>query len=545
MRNFRIRLEYKHNKLQEGKWGKKGKYIPFIGNEIPSIKDTGEKTQKIYVGDRVKYINKKKPDHPNNGLIAVVTKVHKPSKMKDKMKAYEADKRFLESPLKEKMYDISFSPDEDEMEERRLNLTEGNKRSTLKLNMDFVEGAKLKLQQQKKIIVSVKSDELDKFNSNKDKQNLITSKVGELFNVMFKSGTEMKPKYVDKDNSKYESWEQWKDANSLLPRNTQKVLEQKGDIVVLANKGEEEKEKTFESPKKNYKINSFKIRKIDFRDVDFEFKEIFPENLLNEFKDKIIRDGNSRYKKKVKSKLNSLIKNADKKIDSDTQLFTFLNFKKFNLIRTNKKKWFEFLLEEFVLNSIFYEKDSENYKSKYVESRKKKMYNKLISIFDKNDFDKKTIFEQLFIIDKIISDKETNSILKSVFVKNNDNYNKELENIFKKMVDSTFEMNNTYNIYIKIRFYLQAEDDFGGRFGISSKCTKVFDDIKLQFSDLFKKIRNKKGGRKTKKYLFKKKRTKSLFKKKRTKRKMKRKMKRKTQRGRRSSRKRKKRKTRR
>ena len=71
------------------------------------------------------------------------------------------------------MYDISFSPDEDEMEERRLNLTEGNKRSTLKLNMDFVEGAKLKLQQQKKIIVSVKSDELDKFNSNKDKQNLI------------------------------------------------------------------------------------------------------------------------------------------------------------------------------------------------------------------------------------------------------------------------------------------------------------------------------------------------------------------------------------
>ena len=68
--NYRIRLYYKLNKLQKGKWGKENNYIYFFGEEIPSFASMDGSSEKIYEGDTVIYKNSNKPNHPNNGLKA-------------------------------------------------------------------------------------------------------------------------------------------------------------------------------------------------------------------------------------------------------------------------------------------------------------------------------------------------------------------------------------------------------------------------------------------------------------------------------------------
>ena len=130
--NFRIRLYYKLNKLQKGKWQNKNSYLTFFGDELPSFNTMSDDSErKIYEGDTVVYKNPNKPNHPNNGLKAIVEKVHKPLKLKEKIEAWEKNRRGR-YPLEAKKYDLAFLLDEDEKEDRRINLTEGNRRSVVK-----------------------------------------------------------------------------------------------------------------------------------------------------------------------------------------------------------------------------------------------------------------------------------------------------------------------------------------------------------------------------------------------------------------------------
>ena len=94
--NYRIKLHYKLNKLKRGKWGKPDKYINFFGSEIPSFKSGSQPnplTRKIYEGDLVIFKHPTKSDHPNNGLKALVNKVHIPAKIADKIRAWEERKK--------------------------------------------------------------------------------------------------------------------------------------------------------------------------------------------------------------------------------------------------------------------------------------------------------------------------------------------------------------------------------------------------------------------------------------------------------------------
>ena len=201
---IRINLKYKLNKLKKGKWGNKKRYIDFFGNEIESLKqkDDDPDSRKIYKGDIVIFMHPTKKDHPNNGLRARVIEVHKPLKLKDKIKADEekTDKKPYDYPLKEKRYDLIFDLDEDDKEERRLNLEQKNQRAVIKKSMEFVEREKIKSIPEKKLLISYRRDELNKLKGDvtSKQESIITEKVENLFDIILKKDTVFKPKYVDK-----------------------------------------------------------------------------------------------------------------------------------------------------------------------------------------------------------------------------------------------------------------------------------------------------------------------------------------------------------
>lgn len=167
--NYRVRLYYKLNKLQKGKWGNKNNFIYFFGSEIPSFTSMDSySSEKIYEGDTVIYKNSKKPDHPNNGLKATVVTVNKPLKLEEKIEAWEKNRRGP-YPLEKKKYDLVFILDVDEKDERRINLVEGNRRGVVKRKMKFVDGSKITRIPEKVLMVSLKNSELKSKTPNQKK----------------------------------------------------------------------------------------------------------------------------------------------------------------------------------------------------------------------------------------------------------------------------------------------------------------------------------------------------------------------------------------
>ena len=541
--NFKIRLYYKLNKLKKGKWAKKDNYLTFFGDELPSFNSKMDNNEsKIYEGDTVIYRNKNKPGHANNGLKALVIKVHKPLKLKEKIEAWENNRRGP-YPLEDKKYDLAFLLDEDEKEDRRINLTEGNKRSLVKMKMTFVDKTKIKRIPEKVLMLSVKKSSLDGLNS-QQKEKLLRKKVKNLFKQVFKKGTEFKPKYVDKRSKNYDSWEERNRAEGFFVDKSKEKTIIKGDIITSVDILDNCSKKTYMKPKKNHVVNSYDILEINVDDaLNVVSDSFFIDDLENDF---YTQEGLKDNVELIDEAKNYLVNIRGSRKIRDSSRYARAVMEKRSILRSTKndasrlKKW-EIFLTSLMIKKTF-RRDL-----KVVNHLKEGEWVSVIQssgLFDfmsqnNNKFLLRPVIEQLYIIRQIIGLTGEPGLLSRRITDTNDmsiiensEKKKELQDLLRKYANRSIKTGNIPRIIVKAKFYLQRDDELGSKLGFSPKCEQSIDELKNVVGSLFGFIgkRNKKtkkrknkgkgvamdedyiGGRKS---LFKK----SLFKKKRTKKK--------------------------
>lgn len=541
---IRINLKYKLNKLEKGKWKNPKRYIDFFGNEIDSLKqkDDDPDSRKIYKGDIVIFMHPSKKNHPNNGLRARVIEVHKPLKLKDKIKAYEEkpDKKIYDYPLKEKRYDLIFDLDEDDKEERRLNLEQQNQRAVIKKSMEFVEREKIKSIPEKKLLISYRRDELNnlKGDVNKKQESIIEEKVGNLFDIIFKKDTIFKPKYVDKPKKNFESMEEWRKENSLLPYKEEEELVQKGDIITTNSSNDIKKKLTYEKPTKKYKITSYNIEKIDFSNVlkstPKDGNILLLNSELEKFGEKMRNNRDKHYLfGRVKKWITT--KYEDDKFNNPSVLLAIFykpGFFKNKLNKSKKSRGAEYKLIESWKKELktyiiaLVHKKTGTDKTKVVEKTLLKRENiekfKELFSFINDKFILRPIMEQLYLIEKIVVEKDDNyDGLKKIFDLYGENTLDKNINDFlddkdlESQTTGSFVEASTPNMDVFATIYLQSDDELSAKLGFGSSCDKSLGGLKKIFGLMFTRKKGKKGKKKKKGGA--KKRTRYLFKKKRKK----------------------------
>ena len=460
--NYRIRLYYKLNKLQKGKWGKENNYIYFFGEEIPSFASMDGSSEKIYEGDTVIYKNPNKPNHPNNGLKATVVTVHKPLKMEEKIKAWE-EKKIGTYPLEEKKYDLVFVLDEDDKEDRRINLVERNPRGLVKRKMKFVDRSKIERIPEKVLMVSVKKSELRGL-SKKKKKKLIEKRTKVLLNSVFKNGLEFVPKYVDKTSKNYESMEMRNREEGFFANKSREKVIQRGDVVTSIDPLDRCAMKTYEKPKKKYKIKNFSILSLDVGEAT-EAKEtgFFREDLEKEFyiqeglkKNDFLLDASRAY-------LVDLRRNVKIR---DSSRYARAVMEKRNILRStnsdrNRLKNWSMFLTSLIIKKTFRQD------LKIVDENREKLWVRKIAesnIFDfmtqnNNKFLLRPLIEQLYIIRQIIGNDREPGILKEYIrdpsdmsILENANERESLRNLLKKYASKSITTGNIPRIIVKLKF---------------------------------------------------------------------------------------------
>ncbi len=508
--NYKLRIYYKLNKLKKGKWGKENSFIYFYGNEIPSFNSMEEdvSTRKIYEGDSVIYKNVNKPNHPNNGLKAIVSKVHKPLKLKEKIEAWERNRRGP-YPLEEKKYDLVFVLDEDEKEERRMSLVEGSKRGIVKRRMEYVDRSKIEVLPEKILLITVKKNEINRL-SKRQKEKFLKKKVKILLNRVFKNGLEFKPKYVDKTSKNYQSWEERNREEGFFQKRNEKVV-QKGDFISTVDTLDKCRKKTFKKPTKNYKINNFNILSIDVSDaLKVEDQGFYLDQLETEYYSQEGLKQNDDLLNEVRAQLVEIRGNIKIR---DSSRYARSVMEKRNILRNTKKnteklkKW-KIFLSRLMLKKVL------NYDLNVNDNRKEKEW--LDKVLNSNIFDfisdnnyrfaLRPIIEQVYIIRQILGKNNEPSIL-SNYIEDISDFTlfsdeeklNELRNILKKYGKRSITSGNIPRIIVKLKFYLRSEDELASKLGFGPRCEQVMDNFKSNISSLIGSRKKKKKKKKTRK----------------------------------------------
>ena len=195
MRNYRILIDYKTNKLKTGKW--KEKYLRFYGNEIQNISEkTDEERKEFFLNDHVKFV---KRGHPNDGMTAIIIKVKKPQNQEDIEKRFNEDRRNVKQSRRYYLFDLKFILNDEEKEENRLNLGQ-NEKTKKKRRISDVKREDLVTIPTKNIILTISKKEIE---SSIPETDYIKQKIIILLETLFENGKEFKPKYIDKTNKNY------------------------------------------------------------------------------------------------------------------------------------------------------------------------------------------------------------------------------------------------------------------------------------------------------------------------------------------------------
>tara|TARA_X000000368_G_C23033996_1_gene713781 strand:+ start:199 stop:1854 length:1656 start_codon:yes stop_codon:yes gene_type:complete len=508
--NYRIRLYYKLNKLQKGKWGKPDNFIYLFGSEIPSFSNMDSySSQKIYEGDTVIYKNPGKPNHPNNGLKATVVTVHKPQKMEQKIEAWEKNRRGS-YPLEKKKYDLVFILDEDDKEDRRMNLVEGNRRGVLKRKMKFVDGSKIKRIPEKVLMVSVKKSELQGI-TEAQKKKLLEKRTKILLKRVFHRGLEFEPKYVDKTSKNYESMAMRNREEGFFVDKSKEKIIQRGDIVTTVDPLDRCSMKTYQKPTKKYKLKNFNIVSMDVTDaVQSKEKGFYLDELEREF---YIQEGlrsDDSLLNAARAYLVDLRRNV--KIRDSSRYARAVMEKKRILRNTNSdkhriKNWGMFLSKEMIQKTFRQDLKSSD------EKREQAWLRKIAEsdIFDfmvenDNKFLLRPLIEQLFIVRQIIGhDKEpgllstyiTDAADMSIF--ENDEQRNKLRSLLKKYGSKSITSGNIPRIIVKLKLYIQSDDELGAKLGIGPRCEQSMDELKTAIGRMFGFARKRKKKTKKKK----------------------------------------------
>lgn len=537
--NFKIRLYYKLNKLKKGKWAKKDNYLTFFGDELPSFNTmTDESQNKIYEGDTVIYKNPNKPKHPNNGLRAIVQQVHKPLKLKEKIEAWEQNRRGP-YPLEDKKYDLAFLLDEDDKEDRRINLTEGNRRAVVKKKMTFVDKTKIIRIPEKVLMLSVKKSALRGLNR-QQKEKLLRKKTKYLLKQVFKKGTEFKPKYVDKRSKNYSSWEERNREEAFFVDKSKEKVIVKGDVITSVDTLDRCAKKTYMKPTKRHVVNNYNILEINVGDaLGIVSDNFFIDNLEKDFYTQ--EDGLKSGVDLIDDARAYLVNIRGSRKIRDSSRYARAIMEKRSILkntkndRTRLKKW-EMFLTALMIKKTF-RKDL-----KVVNKEKENEWISIIEssgLFDfmsqnNNKFLLRPVIEQLYIIRQIIGLTGEPGLLSRRITDANDmsiienqEKKRELQELLRKYATRSIITGNIPRIIVKAKFYLQREDELGSKLGFSAKCEQSIDELQNVVGSLFGFIGKRK--KKTKKRKNKGKKVaidedyiggrKSLFKKKKTKKK--------------------------
>jgi len=506
--NYRVRLYYKLNKLQRGKWGKENNFIYFFGSEIPSFSSMESySSKKVYEGDTVIYNNEDKPRHPNNGLKATVVTVHKPLNMEEKIKAWDEKKRGTH-PLEEKKYDLVFVLDEDEKDERRMNLVEGNRRDVVKRKMKFVDGSKIKRIPEKVLMVSVKKSDLQGL-TQPQKKKLIEKRTKILLKRVFKRGLEFEPKYVDKTSKNYESWEHRNREESFFVDKSKEKVIQRGDVVTTVDPLQSCSIKTYKKPTKKYKIEKFSIVSLDVADaVQSKESGFFLDELEREF---YIQEGlrsddsllNASRAYLVDLRRNTKIRDSSRYARAVMEKRKIL--RNTNSDKNRLKNWSMFLTNEMIKKTFRQDLNSVD------EKREKEWVRKIVesNLFDfmvekNNKFLLRPLIEQLYIIRQIIGRNDDPGLL-STFITDsadmsifeNDEQRNKLRSLLKRYASKSITTGNIPRIIVKTKFYIQSDDELGAKLGIGPRCEQSMDELKSTVGSIFGFVR--KRNKKTKK----------------------------------------------
>jgi hypothetical protein len=504
IQNYRIKLYYKLNKLKKGKWGKPDKYIHFFGSEIPSFKSGPQPNpleRKIYEGDLVIFKHPEKPNHPNNGLKALVNKVHKPAKIADKIKAWEERKKGP-YPLEEKRYDLTFILEDEDKEERRMSFAEGNRREIIKMSMEYVERRKILAVPEKKLLLSINSGRINSMN-NSDKTKLIGRKVKNLMDTVFKKGLDFKPKYVDKTSKNYETWNARQKAEGFFyDPNKEKIIE-RGDFITSVPRTEDKSKKTYKKPTEKYKLKNFTIEKIDaskaLKDIG---KSYFYDDVDREFYAGEGLIPGDRLIEKTRLKLYEITGN-NKTRTSDSFFRAQLERNNFLKNPSMQKSWSKFLAR-FMVEDVLKRKDKTD--TEVIQSWSSITHGKGKGVFSflyNKSFLKKPLREQLYIVRKIIG--KTKTSLLGEFMEagrhkaQTDTAKKEeYKQKFKDISLIPFVRGNIPKVNVYVKFYIEGESDLGQRFGFGPRCEQAVDELKTALNSIIG-ISAKKSNRRTRK----------------------------------------------
>ena len=320
---------------------------------------------------------------------------------------------------------------------------------------------------------------------------------------------EFNPKYVDKTSKNYESMEMRNREEGFFVNKSKEKIIQRGDIVTTVDPFDKCAIKTYKKPTKNYKIKNFSIISINSNDaVQSKERGFFLDDLEREF---YVQEGLRRddsFLDATRAYLVDLRKNV--KIRDSSRYARAVMEKPKVLRNTNSdknrlKKWGNFLIKEMIKKTfrqdlkITDEKREKDWQKKISESN-------IFSFMQENNskFLLRPIIEQLYILKQIIGSEDEPGLLSTFITDPADmsifedkDKNNKLRSLLNKYGSRSITTGNIPRIIVKIKFYIQSDDELGAKLGLGPGCEKSIDELKSSISSLFGFVKKKK--KKTKK----------------------------------------------